>query len=694
MTLEGLLYAIGQMGINDRLINFAGAGGSIYEINDLTVKNYPMLYISPTGTHRAGENHTTYQLTLFYIDRLLEDNSNSLNIHSTAIEVLKNIIRKARLLDGVIEISEDYTITLFTETERMKDRCNGAYAQADFTILNDTTCAVFTGEDGSDSGDTPDTGTTYFFHYNNEDGVEIPYSSTTYAVEWRTNYPILHYNFGTAASQMAEGWTDSNRMEFSFPENLTDSAETYYLRMATEGKSISGGTLTWIQGAYREAPDTGSTPELYFYFITEDYTPINYREQVRTIEWRTNHDAIRWELARSGEIIQNGETAQNMAGARFLQNSTSGDVIYRFTAYDIYDSTELGAINIIQAAYEEAPDTGSTPDTGGTYFFFIDASGNTISATTDPITDTLVYGRDFLGSGDTITIRWASDYQPPLCAVINRCYADAEDPMTIKITDTSGTMSIGSNGAQIFEAFIPHLNSYNYNYLNIYQSEEAYHQNPNSPLGIYNWNVVRYTHFTDPNRTIMDSPASNQIFYKTNGGVLRDTAMNTGVFKDKSGNTLTIISNTYDGDYGIITCNGDIYYGQPFFASDMIKPQESADTLAVIEIIFPNGYGRLGSNGLWATSDRYFKTLFIPEGVTYIERTELIWNNIGSLENLVLPSTLTGGNVNIIERTNMPDIYFNNTISRWKAISQPNTNYRIFPAGTLIHCLDGDYTQV
>ena len=140
MTLQKLLNTIGVIGVRDKLVNFTGCGGSVYELNDLSVHNYPILYCSPTGTHRVEDNYTTYQLSLFYIDRLLEDNSNGVDIHSAAVEVLKQIIRKIQKSDGVIGISDEYSINLFTETEKFKDRCNGAYANVEISVVNDTTC--------------------------------------------------------------------------------------------------------------------------------------------------------------------------------------------------------------------------------------------------------------------------------------------------------------------------------------------------------------------------------------------------------------------------------------------------------------------------------------------------------------------------------------------------------------------------
>lgn len=146
MTLQGLLTALGNIAINDRMVSWAGAGSSVYSINDLTIRDYPIFFASPTGTHRVEENWTTYQLTLFFIDRLLEDNSNDMDIQSTAIEVLKNLIKKAAQQDGIVSVGDEYTITLFVDTEKFKDRCSGAYATVEFSIENDSTCVIYSNE--------------------------------------------------------------------------------------------------------------------------------------------------------------------------------------------------------------------------------------------------------------------------------------------------------------------------------------------------------------------------------------------------------------------------------------------------------------------------------------------------------------------------------------------------------------------
>lgn len=140
MTLERLLYNISDLGIRSKVINYAAAGSSIYELNALQIKDYPLLFLSPTGQHEVRENTTDYEITLYYLDRLLGDSSNDVQIFSTAIEQVKLMLRNIEHIAGVIEVSETYSISNFTETESMNDRVAGAYATATITVANIGEC--------------------------------------------------------------------------------------------------------------------------------------------------------------------------------------------------------------------------------------------------------------------------------------------------------------------------------------------------------------------------------------------------------------------------------------------------------------------------------------------------------------------------------------------------------------------------
>lgn len=140
MTLEKLLYRIGEMGIRNKVINYSAAGSSIYEINANTIKSYPILFSSPTGNHKITDNMSEYEITLYYIDRLLNDSGNDIQIFSTAIEQLKYIIRNIDNMSDVLEVSEEYEIVNFTETEALNDRTAGAYTTIRINTKNQSDC--------------------------------------------------------------------------------------------------------------------------------------------------------------------------------------------------------------------------------------------------------------------------------------------------------------------------------------------------------------------------------------------------------------------------------------------------------------------------------------------------------------------------------------------------------------------------
>lgn len=140
MTLESLLYNIGKVAIRNKVINYAAAGSSIYELNADTITDYPILFASPTGQHEVRTNTTDFEITLYYLDRLLQDSSNDVQIFSTAVEQLKFMLRVIEEIEGVVEIGENYTISNFTETESMNDRVAGAYATVTITVMNVSEC--------------------------------------------------------------------------------------------------------------------------------------------------------------------------------------------------------------------------------------------------------------------------------------------------------------------------------------------------------------------------------------------------------------------------------------------------------------------------------------------------------------------------------------------------------------------------
>ena len=140
MTLQELLIAIEELGTREKIINYATAGADIYALNNNTVKDYPALFISPTGTHYIGINSTRFSITLYYFDRLLNDSENEIGILSVAIEELKNLVKGIEQIPGVVNVQDEYQCVNFTETEAFDDRIAGAYCTIDIEVLNNTIC--------------------------------------------------------------------------------------------------------------------------------------------------------------------------------------------------------------------------------------------------------------------------------------------------------------------------------------------------------------------------------------------------------------------------------------------------------------------------------------------------------------------------------------------------------------------------
>lgn len=140
MTLQKLINEIAIRAIKQKIVNSSGAGSDVYLLNGMTIKDYPILYTSPTGSHSVTKNTTEFSITLYYLDRLLNDSSNELDVLSTAVEELKNIVLNIEKIPGVVGVSDEYQITNFTETEAMNDRVAGAYTQLMVEVKNETIC--------------------------------------------------------------------------------------------------------------------------------------------------------------------------------------------------------------------------------------------------------------------------------------------------------------------------------------------------------------------------------------------------------------------------------------------------------------------------------------------------------------------------------------------------------------------------
>jgi len=108
----------------------------IYQLNQMQEVNYPA-YCITQQQHTQTDDIMSFNFTLFYVDRLKDDETNRIDVQSTAISVLKQIIDT--LPTQNVLVNSDVTYTTFNE--RFNDKCAGAYANISI-MYNADECGV------------------------------------------------------------------------------------------------------------------------------------------------------------------------------------------------------------------------------------------------------------------------------------------------------------------------------------------------------------------------------------------------------------------------------------------------------------------------------------------------------------------------------------------------------------------------
>lgn len=125
MTLLETINAINAVAGSQPNINTIVRSGNVFDLNtDNCTVRYSAFCLQQEPHVQEG-NFIDYRFTLFYVDRLMGDRRNKLEIHSTGIRVLQNIIRGLQELDAVDTSDEQITYTTFTE--RFASECAGVY---------------------------------------------------------------------------------------------------------------------------------------------------------------------------------------------------------------------------------------------------------------------------------------------------------------------------------------------------------------------------------------------------------------------------------------------------------------------------------------------------------------------------------------------------------------------------------------
>lgn len=119
--------------------------GDIYAQNYVEDLEYPMVFVSATQPVTENESYWTYNLTLYYFDRITEETQDrnavdGIYIRSNGVMVLSQLVNAIRHADWCYDLGYDNNYTLFGETAVFADMCLGVYTQISVKVPKTTVC--------------------------------------------------------------------------------------------------------------------------------------------------------------------------------------------------------------------------------------------------------------------------------------------------------------------------------------------------------------------------------------------------------------------------------------------------------------------------------------------------------------------------------------------------------------------------
>ena len=140
MTYQEIVTAFNNISLTQPNVNQYIKSGNIYDLSSDRNAKFSVFCVTP-GTHTTNlrEGYTTYNLFLYFVDRLKSDESNKLVVQSTALETLKNIIR---VFVSTYDVECD-TVDFEVFTERFSEVCAGAYATISITSYEENCLEEF-----------------------------------------------------------------------------------------------------------------------------------------------------------------------------------------------------------------------------------------------------------------------------------------------------------------------------------------------------------------------------------------------------------------------------------------------------------------------------------------------------------------------------------------------------------------------
>lgn len=137
MTLEQTIRIIEQVAKAQPAIKTI-VENDIYRLNSLPDVKYGVFaFLQNQHSADIDSDLITYNFTLFYVDRLTADKGNQINVQSTGVAVLNNIIRTLADKFGILAMG-GYSFQPFNQ--RFTDECAGVYTNVALQVEIDGIC--------------------------------------------------------------------------------------------------------------------------------------------------------------------------------------------------------------------------------------------------------------------------------------------------------------------------------------------------------------------------------------------------------------------------------------------------------------------------------------------------------------------------------------------------------------------------
>lgn len=130
MKLQDIVTTIINIAQAQPSVNYAYEG-DVYKLNELKDIKYGVSVLTQQQ-HKQQGDFIYFNFIIYYVDRLTSTGDNRLNVQSTGIDTLSNIIKSL----GQIDFDFD-SVTYQTFTQRFESECAGAYAQISFIAPED-----------------------------------------------------------------------------------------------------------------------------------------------------------------------------------------------------------------------------------------------------------------------------------------------------------------------------------------------------------------------------------------------------------------------------------------------------------------------------------------------------------------------------------------------------------------------------